>query len=174
MPTAAMIARALRDDALDVTSQGKVLAMVRHLVVSLATVLAGTAHAQQWVQLSDPLAFGKLSPIWCNADRSACIISKQPYGATGALRVALTVNGTPDCRQRRPRYIYVRSSGEKDGDLSRVQEVMGNTCLFDIPMTQIEGTQLLRFSVPMLTQDSVVMELSLEGLDINRLAADRN
>jgi hypothetical protein len=28
--------------------------------------------------------------------------------------------------------------------------------------------------VPMLTQDSVVMELSLEGLDINRLAANRS
>ena len=50
---------------------------------------------------------------------------------------------------------------------------MGSTCLLDIPMDQIEGTRLLRFSVPMLTQDSVVIELSLEGLDINRLVANR-
>jgi len=54
-----------------------------------------------------------------------------------------------------------------------VQEVLGSTCLLDIPMDQIEGTRLLQFSVPMLTQDFVVIELSLEGLDINRLAANR-
>ena len=148
--------------------------MIRQLAVSVATLLAGAAQAQQWVQLSDPLAFDKLPPVWCNAERSACIISKQPFGASGALRVALTVTGTPDCKQRRPRYMYIKSNGETAGDLSRVQEVVANTCLFDIPMTQIEGTRLLRFSVPMLTQDSVVMELSLEGLDINRLAANRN
>jgi hypothetical protein len=40
-------------------------------------------------------------------------------------------------------------------------------------MTQIEGTRLLQFSVPMLTQDFIVIELSLEGLDINRLATNR-
>ncbi|MCW5658992.1 MAG: hypothetical protein KIT60_14920 [Burkholderiaceae bacterium] len=148
--------------------------MIRRLAVSLAALFASAAQAQQWVQLSDQLAFDKIPPIWCNAARSACIISRQPYGASGALRVALTVNGTPDCKQRRPRYVYVRNSGERDGDLSRVQEVMGSTCLLDIPMTQIDGTRLLRFSVPMLTQDSVVMELSLEGLDINRLAANRS
>jgi hypothetical protein len=34
--------------------------------------------------------------------------------------------------------------------------------------------RLLRFSVPMLTQDSVVMELSLEGFDANRLATYRS
>ena len=50
---------------------------------------------------------------------------------------------------------------------------MGSTCLLDVPMSQIEGTRLLRFSVPMLTQDSIVIELSLEGLDLNRLAAGR-
>jgi hypothetical protein len=148
--------------------------MIRHLAVSLAALLAGAAQAQQWVELSDPLAFDKPPPIWCNAERSACIISRQPFGASGAVRVALTVASTPDCRQRRPRYVYVKRNGETNGDLSRAQEVMGNTCLFDIPMTQIEGARLLRFSVPMLTQDSVVMELSLEGLDINRLAANRS
>ncbi len=147
--------------------------MIRHLVVSLAALFAGAAQAQQWVELSDPLAFGKLPPIWCNAERSACIISRQPYGATGAVRVALSAASTPDCRQRRPRYIYVKRNGETDGDLSRVQEVMGNTCLLDIPLTQIEGTRLLRFSLPLLTQDSVVMELSLEGFDVNRLGANR-
>ena len=146
--------------------------MIRHLVSSLA-LLAGAAQAQQWVQLSDPLAFDKPPPIWCNADRTACVISRQPYGATGALRVALTVEGTPDCKQRRPRYIFVRRSGEMSGDLSRVQEVMGHTCLLDIPLPQIENMRLLRFSVPMLTQDAVVMELPLEGLDINRLGAGR-
>jgi hypothetical protein len=155
-------------------STGKVHAMIRHLAVSFAALLAGAAQAEQWVQLADPLAFDKLPPIWCNAERTACVISRQPYGASGALRVALTVAGTPDCRQRRPRYVFVRSSGERDGDLVRTQEVMGSTCLLDIPMTQIEGTRLLRFSVPMLTQDSVVMELSLEGLDISRLAANRS
>jgi len=148
--------------------------MTRHLAISLAVALAGAAQAQQWVPLSDPLAFDKLPPIWCNAERTACIISRQPFGATGAVRVALTVAGTPDCKQRRPRYVIVRSSGETAGDLSRVQEVTGNTCLLDVPMTQIDGTRLLRFSVPMLTQDSVVMELSLEGFDINRVAANRN
>jgi hypothetical protein len=148
--------------------------MIRHLAASLAALLAGAAQAQQWVQLADPLAFDKLPPIWCNAERTACVISRQPYGASGALRVALTVTGTPDCRQRRARYVFVRASGERDGDLVRTQEVMGSTCLLDIPMTQIEGTRLLRFSVPMLTQDSVVMELPLEGLDINRLAANRS
>jgi hypothetical protein len=148
--------------------------MIRHLTVSLIAALAGTAQAQQWVQLSDPLAFGEIPPIWCNADRTACVISKQPYGASGAVRVALTVTGTPDCKQRRPRYVFVRNSGERGGDLSRVQEVMGSTCLLDIPMPQIEGTRSMRFSVPMLTQDSVVMELSLEGLDVNRLAANRS
>jgi hypothetical protein len=148
--------------------------MIRHLAVSLVALLAGTAQAQQWVELSDPLAFDKLPPIWCNAERTACIISRQPFGASGALRVALTVAGTPDCKQRRPRYIYIKRNGDTNGDLSRVQEVMGQTCLLDIPMTQIEGTRLLRFSVPMLTQDSVVMELPLDGLDINRLAANRS
>jgi hypothetical protein len=148
--------------------------MIRHLVVTLATLLASAAQAQQWVQLADPLAFDKPPPIWCNAERSACIVSRQPFGAVGALRVALTVAGTPDCKQRRPRYVFVKSNGETGGDLSRVQEVMGSTCLLDIPMTQIDGMRLLRFSVPMLTQDAVVMELSLEGLDINRLAANRS
>jgi len=148
--------------------------MLRHLVISFAALLAGAAQAQQWVQLSDPLAFDKLPPIWCNAQRTACIISRQPFGAVGALRVALTVAGTPDCKQRRPRYVFVKTNGETGGDLSRVQEVTGSTCLLDIPMTQIDGMRLLRFSVPMLTQDSVVLELPLEGLDINRLAANRS
>jgi hypothetical protein len=147
--------------------------MIRRLAVSLVVTLAGAAQAQQWVERSDLLAFDKPPPVWCNAERTACAISRQPYGATGALRVALTVAGTPDCKYRRPRYIFVRRSGEKDGDLSRVQEVMGSTCLLDIPMTQIEGTRLLQFSVPMLTQDFIVIELSLEGLDINRLATNR-
>jgi hypothetical protein len=163
----------LRDDSVHVTPQEKAYAMIRHLAVSLAALLAGAAQGQ-WVQFSDPLAFDKLPPIWCNAERTACIISRQPYGTVGALRVALTVSGTPDCRQRRPRYIFVRSNGETGGDLSRVQEVMGQTCILDIPMNHIEGMRALRFSVPMLTQDSVVMELSLEGLDINRLAANRS
>lgn len=147
--------------------------MIRRLAVLIAAWLAGTAQAQQWVQLTDPLAFDKPPPIWCNADRSACIVSRQPFGADGAVRVALTVPGTPDCRQRRTRYVYVKSSGERDGDLTRAPELLGNTCLFNIPINQIEGTRLLRFSVPMLTQNSVVMELSLEGLDVNRLAPGR-
>jgi hypothetical protein len=148
--------------------------MTRHLAISLAALLAGAAQAQQWVQLSDPLAFDRLPPIWCNAQRSACIISRQAYGAGGAVRVALTVAGTPDCRQRRPRYIYVKRNGETDGDLSKVYEVLGQTCIFDIPMIHIDDMRLLRFSVPMLTQDSVVMELSLDGFDADRLAANRS
>ncbi|HEY6356496.1 MAG TPA: hypothetical protein VIY30_18585 [Burkholderiaceae bacterium] len=144
--------------------------MIRHLAVGLAALLAGVAHAQQWVQLADPLAFDTRAPIWCNADRTACIISRQAYGAVGAGRVALTVAGTPGCKQRRLRYVYVRRSGESAGDLSTVHEMVGQTCIFDIPMTHIDGMRLLRFSVPMLTQDSVVMELSLEGFDVSRLS----
>ena len=147
--------------------------MTRHPAVFLIALLASTAQAQQWVELADPLAFDKPPPIWCNAERSACIISQQAYAAVGAVRVALTVAGTPDCKQRRLRYIYIKRNGETNGDLSRVQEVLGHTCLFDIPMTQIDGMRLLRFSVPLLTQDSVVMELSLEGFDVNRLGANR-
>jgi hypothetical protein len=148
-------------------------AMIRRLAVSFITALATAAQAQQWVERYDPLAFDKLPPIWCNAERTACAVSREPYGATGALRVALTVTGTPDCKYRRPRYIFVKQNGEQGGDLSRVQEVIGSTCLLDVPMSQIEGTRLLRFSVPMLTQDSIMIELSLEGLDLNRLAAGR-
>lgn len=147
--------------------------MIRRLAVSIVAALSGVAQAQEWVERSDALVFEKPPPVWCNVERSACVVSRQPYGASGALRIALTVAGTPDCKYRRPRYIFVRRSGEKGGDVSRVQEVMGSTCLLDIPMDQIEGTRLLRFSVPMLTQDSVVIDLSLEGLDINRLAANR-
>jgi hypothetical protein len=147
--------------------------MFRRLAISIFALLAGSAHAQQWVERSDDFVFEKAPPIWCNADRSACVLSRQPYGASGALRIALTVAGTPDCRYRRPRYIFIRRSGEKDGDLSRVQEMIGSTCVIDVPMNQIEGTRLLQFSVPMLTQDSIVVELSLEGLDVNRLAANR-
>ena len=145
----------------------------RHLAATFLAAFACTAHAQQWVERSDALAFDKLPPLWCNADRTACAVSREPYGASGAVRFALTVAGTPDCKYRRPRYVYVKLSGEKGGDLSRVQEVMGSTCLIDVPLSQIEGTRSLRFSVPMLTQDSVVVELSLEGFDINKLAANR-
>ena len=133
--------------------------MIRHLVASTFAAFAGTAHAQQWVERSDALAFDRPPPIWCNAERTACAVSRQPYGATGALRVALTVVGTPDCKYRRPRYGIVRRSGEKEGDLSRVN--------------QIEGTRFLQFSVPMLTHTSVVIELSLDGLDVDRLPANR-
>jgi len=151
----------------------KVHTMIRCLAVSIVAALSGAAQAQQWVERSDALVFEKPPPVWCNVERTACVVSRQPYGAGGALRIALTVAGTPDCKYRRPRYIFVRRSGEKGGDVSRVQEVLGSTCLLDIPMDQIEGSRLLRFSVPMLTQDSVVIDLSLEGLDINRLAANR-
>jgi hypothetical protein len=148
--------------------------MIRHLAISLAALLAGAAQAQQWVQLSDPFAFDSPPPIWCNADRTACIVSRQVYGTVGAVRVALTVAGTPDCRQRRLRYIYVKRNGEVAGDVSKVHEVVGHTCTVDIPMSHIDGMRQLRFSVPMLTQDSVVMELSLDGFDSDRLGANRS
>jgi len=147
--------------------------MIRHLAFTLA-LLAGAAQAQQWVQLADPLAFDKPPPIWCDTNRTACIISREAFGTVGAVRVALTVAGTPDCGQRRLRYIYVKRNGETDGDLRAVTEVLGNTCIFDIPRIHVDGMRLLRFSVPMLTQDSVVMELSLEGFDVNRLATGRS
>lgn len=146
--------------------------MIRHLVATVCALLAGSAHAA-WVELSDPLAFDKPPPVWCNAQRTACAISRQPYGASGALRIALTVAGTPDCKFRRVRYVYVRRAGDKDGDLARAQEMNGNTCLLDIPLSQIEGMRSLQFSVPMLTQDSVLMELPLDGLDSDRLAKNR-
>ncbi len=147
--------------------------MIRNLILSLAAVLAGTAHAE-WVQLADPLAFDKPPPIWCNARRSACVISWQNNGPNGAVRVALIVEGAPDCEARRPRYVYVRRNGTRDGDLRTVHAMKGNACFFDIPMDEIEGTQTLRFSVPMLTRDSVVLELSLEGFNADRLAKNRS
>ena len=147
--------------------------MIRHLAAGLAALLAGTAHAEQWVQRNDPLAFDKLPLIWCNADRTACIVSRTAYGTVGAARVALTVAGAPGCRQRRLRYIHVKANGETAGDLSTVQDVVGQTCTYDIPMTHIDGMKRLRLSVPMLTQDSTVMELSLEGFDASKLATER-
>jgi len=148
--------------------------MIRDLAISLAMLFVGAAHAQQWVQLADPLSFDKRPPIWCNAQRSACAISWQASGPSGALRVALIVEGTPDCEYRRPRYLYERSDGKKDGDLRTVHAMQGHACILDIPMSQIEGMKLLRFSVPMLTQDSVLVDLPLEGLDVDRLAKNRS
>jgi hypothetical protein len=92
----------------------------------------------------------------------------------GAVRVALTVAGTPDCRQRRLRYIYVKRNGERAGDVSRVHEVVGQTCTVDVPMIHVDGMRQLRFSVPMLTADSVVMEISLDGFNVDKLDANRN
>jgi hypothetical protein len=148
--------------------------MIRHLAMSLATVLAATAQAQQWVQLADPLGFDKRPLIWCNAQRSACAISWQANGPAGAVRVALIVEGAPDCENRRPRYVYVRKDGTKDGDVRTIHAMQGHACVLDIPMGQIEGTRLLRFSVPMLTQDNVLVELSLDGLDVDRLPQNRS
>src|SRR5882762_8413868 len=101
------------DDSCLPPPEPEVHAMIRRLAVSIVAALAGAAQAQQWVERSDALAFDKLPPVWCNAERSACAVSRQPYGATGALRIALTVAGTPDCKYRRPRYVFVRRSGEK-------------------------------------------------------------
>jgi hypothetical protein len=137
-------------------------------------MLAAPAHAQQWVQLNDPFAFDTPPPIFCNAERTACMLSRQAYGQIGAVRVALTVTGTPDCRQRRLRYIYVKRNGEMAGDVSKIHEVVGGTCTVDIPMSHVEGMRLLRFSVPMLTKDSVVMELPLDGFDADKLTANRS
>jgi hypothetical protein len=148
--------------------------MFRNLALSVATLLAGAAQAQQWVQIADPLTIDKRPPIWCNAQRSACAISWQSNAQDGAVRVALLVEGVPDCQQRRPRYVFVRKNGSKDGDVRTVHAMQGNACILDIPQNQIDGTQLLRFSVPMLTQDSVLVELPLEGLDVDRLQKNRS
>ena len=148
--------------------------MTRHLALSVVALLAGSAHAQQWVQTADPLSFERRPPIWCNAQRSACAISWQASGPSGALRVALIVEGTPDCENRRPRYVYVRNDGAKDGDVRSIHAMQGHACILDIPMSQVEGSKLLRFSVPMLTQDSVLIELPLEGLDVDRLPKNRS
>ena len=147
--------------------------MIRNLAIPLAALLAGTAQAQQWVQVADPLSFDKPASIWCNAQRSACAISWQANGPAGAVRVALIVDGAPDCQTRRPRYMYVRNDGSKDSDVRMTHAMQGNACLVDIPMSQIERTRLLRFSVPMLTQDSVLVELPIEGLDVDRLPKNR-
>ena len=148
--------------------------MIRKMAISLAALLAGTAQAEEWVQLADPLAFDKRPPIWCNAQRSACAISWQANGPDGAVRVALTVDGPPDCQQRRLRYVFVRKDGTRDGELRTVHSMQGQACILDIPMNQIQGTRLLRFSVPMLTQDSVLVELSVDGLDVDRLLKNRS
>jgi hypothetical protein len=163
----------VRDDAALATLPARRNAMIRHLAVGLVAVLASAAHAEQWVERKDPLAFDTLPLIWCNADRTACIVSRTAYGTVGAARVALTVAGAPGCRQRRLRYIYVKGNGETAGDLSTVQDVVGHTCTFDIPMPHVDGMRRLRLSVPMLTQDSTVMELSLEGFDASKLATER-
>jgi hypothetical protein len=90
------------------------------------------------------------------------------------VRVALIVGGEPDCENRRPRYVVVRNDGRRDGDVRAVHAMRGRACFLDIPMQQIEGTRLLRFSVPMLTQDSEVVELSLDGIDVDRLQKNRS
>jgi len=149
--------------------------MIRNLAISLAAaLLAGTAQAQQWVQIADPLIFEKRPPIWCNAQRSACAISWQANATEGAVRVALIVGGEPDCENRRPRYVVVRNDGARDGDVRTIHAMQGHACILDIPMGQIDGTRLLRFSVPMLTQDSVLVELPLDGLDVDRLPKNRS
>ena len=148
--------------------------MIRNLALSIATLLAGTAQAQQWVQLADPLSFDKRPPIWCNAQRTACAISWQANGPTGAVRVALVVDGPPDCEYRRLRYLYVRNDGKKDGDVRAIHAMQGHACILDIPQSQIDGTRLLRFAVPMLTQDSVLLELPIEGLDVDKLTKNRS
>lgn len=148
--------------------------MIRTLAASIVALLAGAAQAQQWVQIADPLAFDKPPPIWCNEQRSACAISWQANGPDGAVRVALVVSGAPDCEHRRPRYVYVRSDGRMTGDVRTIHAMQGQACIVDIPMSQIGGTRLLRFSVPMLTQDSVLVELPLEGLDVDRLQKNRS
>src|SRR5262245_65517517 len=99
--------------------------MIRHLAISLAALLAGAAQAQQWVQIADPLSFEKRPPIWCNAQRSACAISWQANGPSGAVRVALIVGGEPDCENRRPRSVYVRANGRKEGDVSTINRKQG-------------------------------------------------
>jgi len=149
-------------------------AMIRSLAIALTALFTAAAQAEQWVQLTDPFAFDTPPPIWCNADRTACIVSRQAYGQTGAVRVALTVTGTPDCRYRRLRYIYVKRNNERAGDVSRVHEVVGQTCTVDVPMIHVDGMKQLRFSVPMLTKDSVVMEISLDGFDADKLGANRS
>jgi hypothetical protein len=147
--------------------------MIRNLALPLAALLAGTAQAQQWVQVADPLSFEKPASIWCNSQRSACAISWQANGPAGAVRVALIVDGAPDCQNRRPRYMYVRNDGSKDSDVRMTHAMQGNACILDIPMSQIERTRLLRFSVPMLTQDSLLVELPIDGLDVDRLPKNR-
>ena len=149
--------------------------MIRPITMSLAALLAGAAaQAQQWVELADPLSFDKPPPIWCNAQRTACAISWQNNGPAGAVRMALVVSGQPDCDQRRPRYAMIRNDGRRDGDVRSVHAMQGRACFIDLPMEQINGTKLLRFSVPMLTQDAEVMELSLEGFNVDKLAKNRS
>lgn len=148
--------------------------MIRSLTIPFAALLVGAAQAQQWVQVTDPLSIEKPPPIWCNAQRSACAISWQASGPAGTVRVALVVGGEPDCEQRRPRYVVIRNDGRRDGDVRAVHAMKGRACFLDIPMEQIEGTRLLRFSVPMLTQDFELVELPLDGLNIDRLQKNRS
>jgi len=148
--------------------------MVRKLVLLLASLFTATVQAQQWVQPTDPLSIEKPPPIWCNAQRSACAISWQANGPTGAVRIALIVAAEPDCEQQRPRYVIVRKDGRRDGDERTVHAMKGRACFLDIPMEQIEGTRLLRFSVPMLAQDFELIELSLDGFNADRLAKNRS
>lgn len=147
---------------------------IRRFTAALVAAFAGVAHAQQWVQLTDPLSVEKPPPIWCNAQRTACAISWQANGPAGAVRVALTATGEPDCEQRRPRYVMVRNDGRRDGDVRAVHAMKGRVCFIDIPMEQIERTQRLRFSLPMLTQDYEVAELPLDGFNVDRLPKNRS
>ena len=52
-----------------------------------------------------------------------------------------------------------------------IHTMQGQVCI--LPMSQIDGTRLLRLSVPMLMQDSLLVELSLDGLDVDRLSKNR-
>lgn len=148
--------------------------MIRKPVLLLAAGFTAAVQAQQWVQPTDPLRIEKPPPIWCNAQRSACAISWQANGPTGAVRVALIVGAEPDCEQQRPRYVIVRKDGRRDGDVRTVHAMKGRTCFIDIPMEQVDGTRMIVFSVPMLTQDFELIELSLDGFDADRLAKNRS
>jgi hypothetical protein len=132
------------------------------VAASLLTVLPARA---EWVSQAD--ATDAKRAVWCNAQRSACIVSWQ-HAFSSYVRVVLMPGGAVDCQFRRPQYVVTRTNGTTETDVRLVHVMRGTgACLIDIPQSHIDGTRSLRFSLPMLVREAAVLDLPLDGFDLN-------